>query len=122
MNESAQSTTAEKGAQAAFVYLVQTQAGYERPTIVEAYLCEKAAAARVELLNELARRVPTYPGSDCSDEEYDTWHDALEAWKKSHPLGPEPPGYVDDGYEMEKVPLVANADQPAASGARESDR
>ena len=88
-----------------FVYLVQSDEIYERPTVVEAHLIEGNALERAALFNKLAEAWPQYPDDD-SDEAYEVWLAASEAWKKAHPLGPEPPGYGNQRYEVRSVPLA----------------
>lgn len=89
-----------------FIYLVQTSEAYERPTIVEAHLSKSKADARVAKLNALADRAPVCPQVDDEESQWDAFWQAEAEWKAAHPLGPEPPGYLDQRYEVNAVPLA----------------
>jgi hypothetical protein len=89
-----------------FVYLVQTKEDYERPTPIEAHLVEAEAERRVDVLNAYAARSPSCPGVHDPDELWDAFYKAETEWKAGHPLGNDPPGYLNQLYEVGKVPLA----------------
>jgi hypothetical protein len=92
-----------------FVYLVQTREDYERPKIIEAHLVEADAQRRIDALNAYAARAPMCPSMDDPDEEWDAYWTAEALWKAGHPLGNDPPGYLDQLYEVFEVQIAESS-------------